>query len=75
MTNALVNFGNFFNSIVLPPPPFSAQEKMSSENAVRGEWAIPVCLGDNDKTLGRVLLGGMSKNEQVQIFDSRMYLQ
>ena len=53
MTSALVNFGNFFNSIVLPPPPFSAQEKMSSENAVRGEWAIPVCLGHNDKNLGK----------------------
>ena len=58
MTSALVNFGNFFNSIVLPPPPFSAQEKMSSENAVRGEWAIPVCLGDNDKNLGKSFAWG-----------------
>ena len=27
------------------------------------------------KTLGRVLLGGIIKNEQVQFFDSQMYLQ
>ena len=26
------------------------------------------------KTLGRGLLGGMSKNEQIQFFDSRIYL-
>ena len=27
------------------------------------------------KTLGRVLLGGIIKNEQVQFFDLQMYLQ
>ena len=27
------------------------------------------------KTCGRVLLGGMSKNEQIQFIDSQMYLQ
>ena len=26
------------------------------------------------KTLGRGLLGGMSKNEQIQFFDSQIYL-
>ena len=37
------------------------------------EWAIPVCLEGNYKNLGRVLLGGMIKNEQIQFFDSQMY--
>ena len=30
--------------------------------------------GNDKKTLGRVLLEGMSKNEQIQFFDSRIYL-
>ena len=36
------NFGNFFNSITLSLLPFlpSAEEKISSENAVREEWVI-----------------------------------
>ena len=67
VTNNVANFGNFFNSI--PLHPLSAQEKISSKNAVREEWEIPVCLGDNDKNLGGgggggggVLGGGMCKN-------------
>ena len=28
----------------------------------------------NDKNLGRVLLGTMSKNEKIQFFDLQMYL-
>ena len=57
-------------------PPLSAQEKISSENVVREEWAIPVCQGDNDKNLGKSLAyGGMSKIEQIEFFDSQMYLQ
>ena len=71
MTNTFVNFGNFFNSMTLSPQ----EKKISSENPVREEWAIPVCLGDNEKTWGRVLLGGMSKTGQMQFFDSQMYLQ
>ena len=30
--------------------------------------------GNDKKTLGRVLLEGMSKNEQIQFFDSQIYL-
>ena len=58
VTNALVNFGNFFNYLILSPlaatpsAPLSAQEIISSENAVQEEWAMPVCLRDNDKNLG-----------------------
>ena len=74
MTNALVNFGNFFQPHNLLTP-FSVEEKISSENAVREEWAIPVCLWIMKKTWGRILLGGMSKIEQVQFFESKMYLQ
>ena len=48
VTNAPVSFGNFFNSVMLSPS-FSAQEKNFSENAVCYEWAISVCLGNNDK--------------------------
>ena len=51
LTNALINFGNFFSSIILPHP-LSAQEKISSKNVVQEEWAIFFCLGDNDKNLG-----------------------
>ena len=50
VTNTFVNFGNFFNSIILSPR--SPQEKISSKNTVQEEWAIPVCLQDNDKSLG-----------------------
>ena len=70
--NALVNFGNFFSSIILSP--LSAQEKVSSENGVREEWAISFCLGYNDKNLGESFAWGMGKNEQIQFFNSQMYL-
>ena len=53
----LFNFGNLINSIILPPP-FSAQEKISSENAAWEEWAIPVCLVDNDKNMGESFAWG-----------------
>ena len=72
VTNTLTNFGNFFNYIISP---LSSQEKISSENAVREEWAIPVCLGDTDKNLRESFAWGMSKIEQIQFFDSQMYLQ
>ena len=66
MTNTLVNFDNFFNYIILSPVSL-LRKKISSENAVREEWAIPVCVGViMMKTWGRVLLGGMSKIEEIQ---------
>ena len=34
------------------------KKAISSENAVREEWAIPVYLGDNDKTLGESFAWG-----------------
>ena len=49
VTNTFVNFGIFFNSIIFSP--LSSQEKISSENTVWEEWAIPCCLEDNDKNL------------------------
>ena len=53
VTDTFVNFGNFFNSIILSPSPHPfSSGKMSSKNAVREEWTIPVCLGDNNKNLG-----------------------
>ena len=69
------NFGNLFNSIMLPP--LYWRKNRSSENAVREEW-VSFSLGggggNDKKTLGRVLLEGMSKNEQIQFFDSQIYL-
>ena len=58
LTNALVDFGNFFSSIIFSSHPLSAQEKISSENTVRKECAISFCLGDNDKNLGGELCLG-----------------
>ena len=50
VTDTFVNFGIFFNSIMLFA--LSSQEKISSKKAVPEEWAISVCLEDNDKNLG-----------------------
>ena len=68
------NFHNFFNSIILPPP-FCWGKNRSSENAVREEWVISFCLGVMTKTWGGggFLLEGMSKNEQIQLFDSQKF--
>ena len=52
VTNTLVNFRNFFSSIILSPHPLSAKENIYSENAVREECGISFCLGDTDKNLG-----------------------
>ena len=61
VTNTLVNFDNFFNYIILSPVSL-LRKKISSENAVREEWAIPVCVGViMMKTWRRVLLGGWVK--------------
>ena len=64
------NFGNFFNSIILSPT-FLLRKKIS-EKAADGQFPSP--WGIMIKTWGRILLGGMSKNEQIQVFDSQMYL-
>ena len=63
MTNTLVNFGNFFNYIILSPLPLSAQEKISSENTVWRNAQFPSAWGIMMKTWGSILLGGMSKIE------------
>ena len=58
-----------FFQIHNPLLPLSAQKKMlyekrqrkkaiSSENAVWEDWAIRVCLGDNDKNLGESFAWG-----------------
>ena len=73
VTNTLVNFGIFFNSIILST--FSSQEKISSKTLFGRNEQFPSAWGIVIKTCGRVLLGGMSKNEQTQFFDSQMYLQ
>ena len=60
VTDTFVNFGNSFNSIILYP--FVLRKKISSKNAVREEWAIPIHLEDNDKNLGeRFALGAWLK--------------
>ena len=72
------NFGNFFNSIIIlrpPPPLLSAGEEIDLHKiffARNGKF----CSASEEmiKTCGRVLLGGMSKNDQIHIFDSQMYL-
>ena len=58
-----LNFGNFFNFIILCT--FCWGKNRSSEKAAGEDWVTSFCLGDNDKNQGRVLLGGMSKNEQI----------
>ena len=50
VANTLVNFVNFFQ-LHNPLTSLSALEKISSENVVWEEWAIPVFLRDNDKNL------------------------
>ena len=53
LTNIFVNFGNFFNSIILSP--FLLRKKYLQKTE---EWAIPVWLEDNDKNLGGWGRGG-----------------
>ena len=69
VTNTFDNFGIFFNSIILCPL-FSQEKTLFGRNGQ--------CPSDGRimmKTCCRVLLGGMSKNEQTQFLDSKMYLQ
>ena len=71
MTNTFGNFGNSFNPIILSP--FLLRKKylqktlFGRNGQFRSAWRIMI------KTWGRVLLGGMIKNEQIQFFDSQMY--
>ena len=65
------NFGTFFNSII--PHSLLLGKNRSLGNAVWEEWIVSFCLRGNDENLGESF-GGMSKNEQVQFFDSQMYL-
>ena len=60
--------------INLLPTPFCLGKKRSLENVVQGEWVIFFYLGLMMKTWGRVFLGVMSKNEQIQFFESQMLL-
>ena len=73
VTNTLVKFGNFFNCIIRSHP-LSAQEKVSSENVIGRNAQFPSVWGIIVKTWRRILLEGMSKIEQIQFFDSPMYL-
>ena len=73
VTNTLVNFGNCFNYIILSPSFCSGKnavwkKAISSENTVWEEWAIPVCLGDNDKNLGESFAWGHEWNWADSIF-------
>ena len=73
VTITFVNFGNSFNSI--SSLPFLLRKKISSKNAVWEEWngQLPSAWRMMIKTWGRVLLGGMIKNEQIQFFYWQMY--
>ena len=50
VTDTFVNFGIFFNSIILSP--FLLMKKYLERNTVREERTIPICLEDNYKNLG-----------------------
>ena len=82
-----INFDNFFNSMILilpqrpipaspPPPPLSAGEKIDLQKMLFGRNGnFPSAWGGRGvmiKTWGRVLLWGISKNEQIEFFDSQM---
>ena len=57
------------------PTPLSAGKKIDLQKTLfRRNEQFPSELGMMIKTWGRVLLVGMSKNEQIQFFDLQMYL-
>ena len=67
------NFGNFFNSIILLPRfcwgKIDLQKTLFGRNGqFPSAWRVMI------KTWGRVFLAAMIKNEQIQVFDSEMYL-
>ena len=61
------NFGHFFSSIILPR---SAKEKQIFKNCCSGKMGNFLLLW---LAMIRVLLRGMSKNEQIQFFVSQMF--
>ena len=80
-----INFDNFFNSMILilpqrptpssSPPPLSAREKIDLQKLLFGRNGnFPSAWGGGVMiiTWGRVLLWGISKNEQIEFFDSQM---
>ena len=79
----LQRWSNLSNTLVVlilvifsAPYPFSHWGKNRlSENAVWEEWEILSYLWGNDKNMGESFARGMSKNEQILLFDSQMYLQ
>ena len=69
-----VNFGNFFNYINLSLL-FLLRKKYLQKMLFGWNGQFLSAWGIMIKTWGRVLLGGMVKKEQIQFFDSQMYLQ
>ena len=70
-TNTLVNF---FNSILLSSL-FLLRKEYLQKTLFGRNAQFPSAWGLIIKTWESVLLGGRSKNEQIQFFDSKMYLQ
>ena len=60
-------FGHFFSSIVLPPFCWGKKKAVLRNGQFPSAWGVMI------RTLGRVLLGDMSKNEKIHFFDSQMY--
>ena len=63
-TNNLVSFGNFFNYIILSPL-FLLRKKYLQIMLFGRNGQVPSAWGTMIKAWGRVLLGGMSKIEQM----------
>ena len=71
VSHAFVNFGNSFNSIILSP--FLLRKKYLQKTLFGRNGKFSSAWRRMIKTWGRILLGGMIKNEQIQFFDSQMY--
>ena len=67
-SDTFVNFGNFFNSTILSLP-FLLRKKYLQKMLFTRNQRFPSASGIMIKTWGSVLLGGISKNEQIQFFD------
>ena len=63
----------FSNAIILSP--LSPQEKYLQKTPFGRNGPFPSAWRIIIRTWRRVLLGDMNKNEQIQFFDSQMYLQ
>ena len=73
MTNTLVNFDNFFNYIILSSI-FLLRKKYLQKMMFGKNGQFPFAWGIMIKTWGRVLLGSMSKIEQIQFLTHRCSL-